>query len=46
MKPAFMTALGERSSSPSVVKTHERPKANTITSAIAASTPGTPAPGR
>jgi hypothetical protein len=46
MKPAFITALGVRSSSPSVVKTHDRPKAKTITSASAATTPGTPAPGR
>ena len=44
MKPAFMTAFGERSSSPSVVKTHERPKAKTITSAIAARTPPSPRP--
>ena len=43
MKPAFMTALGVRISSPSVVKTHDSPNANTTTSAIAASTPGTPA---
>ena len=46
MKPAFMTALGERISSPSVVNTQERPNANTTTSASAASAPGTPAPGR
>ena len=46
MKPAFMTALGERSSRPIVVNTHERPKANTITSASAATTPPTPASGR
>ena len=39
MKPAFMTAFGERSSRPSVVKTQERPNAKTITSASAASTP-------
>ena len=36
MKPAFITAFGERISRPSVVKTHERPKANTTTSASAA----------
>ena len=46
MKPAFITALGERSSSPSVVKTHDRPKEKTTTSASAATTPPTPAPGR
>ena len=46
MKPAFMTALGERISSPSVVNTHERPNAKTTTSASAATTPGTPASGR
>ena len=40
MNPAFMTALGERSSSPSVVNTHDRPKANTIVRASAATTPG------
>ena len=36
MKPAFITAFGVRSSSPSVVKTHERPNAKTSTSASAA----------
>ena len=46
MKPAFMTAFGVRISRPSVVKTHDSPNANTITSASAASTPPTPAPGR
>ena len=46
MKPAFMTAFGERSSRPSVVNTQDRPNANTITSASAATTPPTPAPGR
>jgi hypothetical protein len=46
MKPAFMTALGDRIRRPSVVKAHERPKANTVTSASAATTPPTPAPGR
>ena len=45
MKPAFMTALGVRSSRPSVVKTQHSPKANTSISAIAATTPGTPAVG-
>ena len=45
MKPAFITALGERMTSPSVVKTHERPNANTTTSASAATTPPTPASG-
>src|SRR5215211_7277242 len=33
MKPAFITAFGDRSSSPSVVNTHDSPNANTITSA-------------
>ena len=46
MKPAFITALGVRSSSPSVVNTHDSPNANTSTSAIAATTPGSPASGR
>ena len=40
MKPAFMTAFGERISRPSVVKTQESPKAKTITSASAATTRG------
>ena len=46
MKPAFITAFGDRSNSPSVVNTHDRPKANTTTSASAASTPGAPPSGR
>ena len=35
MKPAFITALGERRISPSVVNTHESANENTITSASA-----------
>ncbi len=46
MKPAFITAFGVRSSRPRVVNTQESPKANATTRASAASTPGTPAPGR
>ena len=46
MKPAFMTAFGERISRPMVVNTQERPNANTTTNASAASTPPTPASGR
>ena len=46
MKPAFMTALGDRISSPSVVNTHARPNENATTSSIAATTPGTPPSGR
>lgn len=46
MKPGFITAFGERSSRPSVLNTQERPKANTTTSASAATAPGTPASGR
>ncbi len=46
MKPAFITALVARSSSPTVVNTHERPKAKTTTSNMAAATPGRPACGR
>ncbi len=46
MKPAFMTALGERSRRPRVVNTHDRPKAKVTTRASAASAPPTPASGR
>jgi hypothetical protein len=46
MKPPFITALGARSSSPTVVKTHASPNANATTSSIAASTPPTPPSGR
>jgi hypothetical protein len=46
MKPVFMTAFGARRISPSVVKTHARPKANTTTSRTPASSPARPAPGR
>ena len=46
VKPAFMTAFGERISRPSVVKTQERPKAKTITSASAATIPSRPSSGR
>ena len=45
MKPVFITALGERITSPIVVKTQDRPNAKTMTSSIAASTPATPAAG-
>ncbi len=46
MKPAFMTALGERSRRPMVVKTQDSAKAKTTTSASAAATPPMPASGR
>jgi hypothetical protein len=46
MKPAFMTALGARISSPRVVKIQESPKANSTTIPSAATTPGTPFDGR
>jgi len=46
MKPAFMTAFGERISMPIVVNTQDRPNAKTTTRPIAASTPLTPASGR
>ena len=46
MNPAFITAFGERSSSPSVENTHDSPNENATTSASAATTPTTPAPGR
>ena len=46
MKPAFMTAFGDRSTSPSVVNTHESPNAKMTTSARAAATPTIPASGR
>ena len=42
MKPVFITALGARSSRPTIVKIHDRPNANTTTSAIARTTPPTP----
>ena len=40
MKPAFMTAFGERSSSPSVVNTHDRPNAKTTPARAPRRTPG------
>ena len=44
MKPVFMTALGARMSSPTIVKIHDRPNANSTTSRIARITPlGPPA---
>ena len=46
MKPPFSTALGERISRPTVVKTQARPNENTSTRAIAAITPGAPPSGR
>ena len=46
MKPAFITAFGARSSRPSVVKAHERPKAKATTTSIAPTTPSTPPSGR
>ncbi len=46
MKPAFITALGERISRPSVVNTQESAKANSTVIPSAASTPGTPPSGR
>ncbi len=45
MKPAFITALGERISRPRVVNTHDSPNENTTTSASPASRPGRPAGG-
>ena len=46
MNPVFMTALGDRMISPTVVKIHDMPNENTTTSTIAPSTPGTPPPAR
>lgn len=45
-KPAFMTAFGERSTSPSAENTHDRPKANSTTRPSADAAPVTPASGR
>ena len=39
MMPMFSTAFGVRMISPSVVHTHDRPNANTSSSATAATTP-------
>lgn len=46
MKPVFMTALGARINSPTVVKTHDRPRANATTTSAASTTPSAPASGR
>ena len=46
MKPAFITALGERRSSPSVVNSQLTPNENTTVSPSAAITPSAPPSGR
>ncbi len=46
MKPAFITAFGERSSRPSTENAHDRPNANSTTSPSAAAAPATPPSGR
>ena len=46
MNPVFITALGARIRSPTVVKTQDRPNAKATTSSIAMTTPRNPASGR
>jgi hypothetical protein len=46
MKPAFITAFGERISRPSTENTHDSPNEKTTTSASAATAPPNPPSGR